>query len=87
MDSLQDYDDTDAIAGDSNEVASTVGDGNRAPSTANPFRINSLCLASFPWSTVIPMVSDKLVENIGDNPEQRYPFVSYQFNRFIMSIH
>jgi hypothetical protein len=77
MDNLNDYVDTDSMTSTSSEVASTARNSDSAPSIANLFRINSLCLASFPWSTVITMVPSKLIENIGEDPEERYSFVSH----------
>lgn len=85
MQSLLSYDDVDPITNAPDEIASTSRNSDGVPSIANLFRINSLCLASFPWSTVIPMVSSKLIEYIGDHPEERYSFVSYQFNGCSMS--
>lgn len=86
MESLRDYD-TDPMTNAPDEIASTSRNSDGAPSIANLFRINSICLASFPWSTVIAMVPSKLIENIGDEPEKHYSFVSYQFNGCISSIY
>jgi len=40
------------------------------------FRRKTLFFATFPWTTVLPVMDSKLVENIGDEREERYGFVS-----------
>lgn len=70
-------DDPMDISGGDNRSHSTERPGEHALSTENPkpFRINSLLMATFPWSTSIPMAPSKLVENIGENPESNDAFV------------
>jgi len=77
MDQLLTYDDSMDVDNLDNPSTST----DDASSIVNPFRIKSLLLASFPWFTVITMVSSKLVECLGGTREEHPAFVSHLFNR------
>jgi hypothetical protein len=65
------YDDAMDTTGGRTEPDSTNLSCENVLSTAKLFRTKSILLATFPWFTVVPMASSKLVENIGDLPETR----------------
>jgi hypothetical protein len=68
MDTLQGY-------GDGEEHASNERGEENDPSMVF-FRRKTLLFATFPWTTVLPVMDSKLVESIGDEREERYGFVS-----------
>jgi hypothetical protein len=71
MDYISNYEDAMDTTENHTEPDSTNLSGENALSTLKLFRTKSLLLATFPWFTVVPMASSKLVENIGDFPESR----------------
>lgn len=86
MNFLQDYDDSDTTTGPANQLVLTSRN-DETPPAEKLFRNKSLCLASFPWTTVVSMVPFKLVDAIGNEPEKRFSFVRRLFNRFMMNIY
>ena len=87
MNFLQDYDDSDTTTGPANQLVLTSRNDETPPPAEKLFRNKSLCLASFPWTTVVSMVPFKLVDAIGIEPEKRFSFVRRLFNRFMMNIY
>ena len=85
MNFLQAYDDSDTTTVPAIQlVLTSINDETPAEKL---FRNKSLCLASFPWTTVVSMVPFKLVDAIGNEPEKRFSFVRRLFNRFMMNIY
>lgn len=83
MEQLLNYSDPTDAGNDGNNSTST----DDASSIAKLFRIKSLLLATFPWFSVIPMVTTKLVECLGGNREEHNAFVSHLFNRSTTNIY
>ena len=77
MQSILDYgelQDMDTVA---DNLVLTNQTNENTSSIANLFRTRSLLLATFPWSSLLPMTSSKLVESIGESPEEHYIFVGH----------
>ena len=83
MEQLLNYSDPTDADNDGNNSTST----DDASSIAKLFRIKSLLLATFPWFSVIPMVTTKLVECLGGHREEHNAFVSHLFNRSTTNIY
>lgn len=87
MNYVLDYSDSMDVDDVVDLLASKEQHGEETPSTENYFRINLLLLATYPWFSPLPVISSKLVENIGDYPERRYASVGHSLDGTIASVY
>ena len=79
MQSLQEYNDPMDTSVD-NDTSASLGEIERISSSiADPFRRKSLVFATFPWSSIFPIVNSRLVEQFEDAEDPHYALVRILF--------
>lgn len=72
MDLLQSYSDAPNAVEDSTSLATTRNSDENVP-----LRTKSLLFATYPWTTVLPIVATNLVDQLGDTPNAHYAYVCH----------
>jgi hypothetical protein len=74
--SLHDYDESPRLKITNDTLRAS---DDTASLAIKPLRSKSLLFATFPWSTVLPTIETKLVEQLGDHRDDYPGFVGHLF--------